>query len=132
MQLELQGGDATTFAAMRTTGHRAQTVDRATNGRPERSVRYRELIRPCGYGDELRINFDLDGGRWGSAAFMRERARGRYDLPNLRLAERIAAPIGAALRVTKPTRPDNPSEARTAGTAHVGSDERPPPRRCRR
>ncbi|MFG2915949.1 response regulator transcription factor [Kitasatospora sp. NPDC048298] len=98
VQLELQGGDATTFAAIRTSGHRVQTIDRATDGRPERSVRYRELLHPCGYGDELRINFDLGGGRWSSAAFMRERARGRYDLSDLRLAERVAAPIGAALR----------------------------------
>nr|BFD95904.1 hypothetical protein KitaXyl93_72640 [Kitasatospora sp. Xyl93] len=98
VQLELQGEDTTTFAAIRTAGHRVQTVDRATEGRPERSLRYRELLHPCGYGDELRINFDLGGGRWGCAAFMRERARGRYDLPDLRLAERVAAPIGAALR----------------------------------
>ncbi|MFF4922757.1 response regulator transcription factor [Kitasatospora sp. NPDC001261] len=100
VHLELQGEDSTTFTAIRTAGHRAQTVDRATDGRPERSVRYRELLNPCGYGDELRINFDVGGGRWGSAAFMRERARGRYDLPDLRLAERVAAPIGAALRDT--------------------------------
>ncbi|MET8546127.1 helix-turn-helix transcriptional regulator [Kitasatospora sp. NPDC004799] len=100
VQLELQGEDLTTFTAIRASGHRAQTVDRATDGRPERSVRYRELLHPCGYGDELRINFDLGGGRWGSGAFMRDRARGSYGVPNLRLAERVAAPIGAALRDT--------------------------------
>lgn len=100
VHLELQGEDATTFTAIRTAGHKAQSVDRATDGRPERSVRYRELLHPCGYGDELRINFDVGGGRWGSAAFMRERARGRYDVPDLRLAERVAGPIGAALRDT--------------------------------
>ncbi|MEU3569427.1 helix-turn-helix transcriptional regulator [Kitasatospora sp. NPDC036755] len=98
VHLELRGEDATTFSAIRTAGHRVQSVGRATDGRPERSVRYRELLHPCGYGDELRINFDVGGGRWGSAAFMRERSRGRYDLPDLRLAERVAAPIGAALR----------------------------------
>ncbi|MFF9352742.1 response regulator transcription factor [Streptomyces sp. NPDC014734] len=98
VHLELQGEDATTFTSIRTAGHRAQSVDRATDGRPEQSVRYRELLRPCGYGDELRINFDFGGGRWGSAAFMRERSWGRYGTPVLRLAERIAAPIGAALR----------------------------------
>ncbi|MEV6121660.1 helix-turn-helix transcriptional regulator [Streptomyces sp. NPDC052077] len=98
VHLELLSEDSTTFTAIRTAGHRAQSVGRATDGRPERSVRYRELLRPSGYGDELRINFDLGGGRWASAAFMRERARGRFDRPELRLAERVAAPIGAALR----------------------------------
>ncbi|MFJ4191892.1 LuxR C-terminal-related transcriptional regulator [Kitasatospora sp. NPDC089509] len=98
VQLELQGEDTTTFSAIRAAGRRVQTVDRATDGRPERSVRYRELLHPCGYGDELRINFDLGGGRWGSAAFMRGHGRGRYEPAGLRLAERVAAPIGAALR----------------------------------
>ncbi|MFE6050507.1 LuxR C-terminal-related transcriptional regulator [Kitasatospora sp. NPDC056446] len=101
VRLELQGEDATTFDAIRTSGHRVQTVDRATDGHPERSIRFRELLHPCGYGDELRINFDLGGGRWGSAAFMREDARGRYDPSALRLAERVASPIGAALRAAR-------------------------------
>lgn len=98
VHLEMFGEDATNFAAIRAAGHRVQTLHRATGGRPETSIRYRELLRPCGYEDELRINFDLGGGRWASAAFMRERARGSYDLPHLRLAERIVTPVGAALR----------------------------------
>ncbi|MFF7590336.1 response regulator transcription factor [Kitasatospora purpeofusca] len=98
VHLEMFGDDSTNFAAIRAAGHRVQTVDRATDGRPETSVRYRELLRPAGYGDELRINFDLGGGRWASAAFMREHRRGPYGPAELRLAERITAPIGAALR----------------------------------
>ncbi|MEV7774565.1 helix-turn-helix transcriptional regulator [Kitasatospora sp. NPDC086791] len=116
VRLELQGEDATTFGAIRAAGHRVQTIGRATDGHPERSVRYRELLHPCGYGDELRINFDLGGGRWGCAAFMRESGRDPYDLPELRLAERIAAPIGAALRgahltALRTARPSPPAQA---------------------
>ncbi|MFF4815621.1 response regulator transcription factor [Kitasatospora sp. NPDC001309] len=98
VRLELQGEDATTFEAIRAAGHRVQSIGRATDGRPERSLRYRELLQPCGYGDELRINFDLGGGRWGSAAFMRENGRGPYELPELRLAARLVTPVGTALR----------------------------------
>ncbi|MEV7597328.1 LuxR C-terminal-related transcriptional regulator [Kitasatospora sp. NPDC089797] len=98
VQLELSGEDSTAFSAIRALGRRVETVDRATDGRPELSIRYRELLHPCGYGDELRINFDLGGGCWGSAAFMRESGRGRYEPAGLRLAERLTAPIGTALR----------------------------------
>ncbi|MFY1675452.1 response regulator transcription factor, partial [Plantactinospora sp. WMMB334] len=35
------------------------------------SIRYREQLLPAGFGDELRANFDAQGGRWGCAAFMR-------------------------------------------------------------
>ncbi|SDT83171.1 regulatory protein, luxR family [Streptomyces sp. TLI_053] len=98
VHLEMFGDDSTNFAAIRAAGHRVQTLDRATDGRPESSIRYRELLRPCGYGDELRINFDVGGGRWASAAFMREHRRGRFGPAEVRLAERIITPVGAALR----------------------------------
>ncbi|MET8701298.1 helix-turn-helix transcriptional regulator [Kitasatospora sp. NPDC004723] len=98
VHLEMFSEDSTNFTAIRAAGHRVQTLDRATGGHRETSIRYRELLRSCGYGDELRINFDLGGGRWASAAFMRGHGRGRYGPAELRLAERITTPIGAALR----------------------------------
>ncbi|MFB7476945.1 LuxR C-terminal-related transcriptional regulator [Kitasatospora sp. NPDC056184] len=98
VHLETFGEDTTNFTAIRAAGHRVQTLDRATDGRPGTSVRYQELLRPCGYGDELRINFDFGGGHWASVALMRGHRRGRYGPAELRLAERIITPIGAALR----------------------------------
>ena len=44
-----------------------------TRGRPEASPRFREMIGPDGYADELRAVFADPFGRWGSINFFRER-----------------------------------------------------------
>ncbi|MFI1869162.1 response regulator transcription factor [Streptomyces jumonjinensis] len=94
----------TRFAAIRAAGRLADTVHRATRGHPERSVRYRELLSGHHFVDELRINFDHHGGRWGSAALMRERDQQPYGADELRLAARAARAIGTALsRYALPT-----------------------------
>ncbi|MER7049450.1 hypothetical protein [Streptomyces jumonjinensis] len=96
-QLEIWSDDATRFAAIRAAGRLADTVHRATRGHPEHSVRYRELLSGHHFVDELRINFDHHGGRWGSAALMRERDQRPYGADELRLAARAARAIGTAL-----------------------------------
>ncbi|HWO60661.1 MAG TPA: helix-turn-helix transcriptional regulator [Umezawaea sp.] len=90
--------DVTTFDKIRGSGELADTISRATGGRPQVSVRYREQLRPLGYGDELRANFDAQGGLWGCAAFMRDEGRGHFRPEELRLARVVARRIGVALR----------------------------------
>lgn len=95
VRLELWSDDSTTFAMIRRSGRRAETVVRATAGIPDRSVRYRELLSAFGFTDELRVTFDQDG-YWGSAAFMR--SRGLFSPAALRLAEHVSRQVSAALR----------------------------------
>ena len=90
--------DVTTFDKIRGSGELADTISRATGGRPQVSVRYREQLRPLGYGDELRANFDAQGGLWGCAAFLRDEGRGHFRPEELRLARVAARRIGVALR----------------------------------
>jgi DNA-binding CsgD family transcriptional regulator len=81
-----------------------------TGGKPERSARYREIIRPDGHADELRAVFADPFGRWGSLNIFRERepfdARDREALahvvPLFAQALRIAATIGDARAVAAP------------------------------
>ncbi|MFB7666791.1 LuxR C-terminal-related transcriptional regulator [Kitasatospora sp. NPDC056138] len=96
--LEFWSADSTRFVAIRESGLLAQSVVRANHGRPERSVRYRDLLAELGYVDELRVNFDVQGGRWGSAAFMRERGQGPFRARDVQLMARAARLVGAALR----------------------------------
>ncbi|MEO3821623.1 helix-turn-helix transcriptional regulator [Plantactinospora sp. B24E8] len=98
VELEVWGDDIATFPVIRRSGRAAETLSRATGGRPEQSLRYRDQIRPAGYGDELRAVFDSRGGRWGCAAFMRAPDRGHYRPEELSLANAAAPLIGAALR----------------------------------
>ncbi|WP_132112464.1 helix-turn-helix transcriptional regulator [Actinocrispum wychmicini] len=98
VHIELWSDDPLTFERLRRSGRGADSVTRATHGRPERSVRYRELLTEMGYGDEMRLNFDAQGGRWGAAALMRAPDRGPYRAEELRLVETFTRHVGMALR----------------------------------
>lgn len=98
VRLEVWHDDVSTFPKIRHSGLRAETLDRATRGRPERSLRFREQIAPAGFGDEMRTVFDTQGGMWGCAAFMRAADRGPYLGRQRDLADVAARHIGTALR----------------------------------
>ncbi|MER5350986.1 helix-turn-helix transcriptional regulator [Kitasatospora sp. NPDC002551] len=98
VRLEVWSDDVATFPAIRLSGVRAETLSRATRGRPADSARFRELIGPAGFGDELRAVFDAHGGMWGCAAFMRAADRGPYLAQQRDLADLAARHLGNALR----------------------------------
>ncbi|MEU3599033.1 helix-turn-helix transcriptional regulator [Streptomyces sp. NPDC006798] len=98
VELEVRSDDPTRFHGIRGTGRLADTVHRATGGRPEESVRYRDLLQGFGFADELRMNLDAQGGRWGAAALMRGEDARPYAPREIRLAERVARAVAEALR----------------------------------
>ncbi|WP_329491401.1 helix-turn-helix transcriptional regulator [Kitasatospora sp. NBC_01246] len=98
VRLEVWADDPATFPRIRRSGVRAETLSRATQGRPERAARFREQIAPAGFGDELRATFDAHGGMWGCAAFMRAAARGHFLGRHRELADTAARHLGHALR----------------------------------
>jgi DNA-binding CsgD family transcriptional regulator len=63
--------DYNKFAALAPDAGRAGVLADATGGHPERSARYRELIRPFGLHGELRAAFVADHACWGSVAIFR-------------------------------------------------------------
>jgi DNA-binding CsgD family transcriptional regulator len=113
--LELWSDDSTRFSSIRGRGRLAASLVDTHEGEPERSVRYRELLAPFGFTDELRIAFDLRGGLWGAAALMRAKGRPAYQAGDLRLAERAARAVAAALR----------TYFLSSGTAHIDGDQEP-------
>ncbi|MFF1908048.1 helix-turn-helix transcriptional regulator [Kitasatospora sp. NPDC058218] len=98
VRLEVWTDDPATFPKIRRSGVRAETLSRATQGRPERAVRYREQIAPAGFGDELRAAFDAHGGMWGCGVFMRAADRGPFLARHRELADTAARHLGNALR----------------------------------
>jgi len=80
--------------ASRPTG----TLWSATDGLPGRSARYREFLRPEGYGDELRVAFRVGKSAWGVAALMRGAGRPPFSHKEIGLVTALAAPVGTALR----------------------------------
>jgi DNA-binding CsgD family transcriptional regulator len=64
--------DAFTFASLASRPSPAESLGAYTHGHPELTRRYREMMAPQGYGDELRVSFVDRGSLWGGALFLRE------------------------------------------------------------
>jgi DNA-binding CsgD family transcriptional regulator len=60
-------------------------LSEATGGERERSARYRALLEPNGFNNELRASFAQDGSCWGGVAFYR-----RPELPDFDAQEALA------------------------------------------
>jgi DNA-binding CsgD family transcriptional regulator len=90
--------DVNKFSALARQPGRAASLREATGGRPERSPRYRELLQPKGFDDELRTAFVLGSSCWGATAMYRKRGRAAYDPRERELLGELAGPIAEGLR----------------------------------
>jgi DNA-binding CsgD family transcriptional regulator len=68
---EYEEDDVNKFAELAHRPEPAATLRQATGGRPERSVRYREILTPNGFENELRVTFVHERAPWGGAAMYR-------------------------------------------------------------
>jgi len=74
-----------------------QLLSETTKGVLERSLRYRELLRPYGFGYELGGAF-VDGNLWGGMDLIREEKDPDFDGAEAALVKRIAPHVGAGLK----------------------------------
>ena len=74
------------------------TLHQLLDGRVGKSVRYRELVRPNGYEDELRAVFTHGENTWGVVSLYRERSRPPFDEAETALVKTMSASIAGALR----------------------------------
>ncbi|NTX33169.1 helix-turn-helix transcriptional regulator [Myxococcus sp. CA033] len=95
--LELWAPEPLTFAGLRALGKRVDSLSHAAKGKLDDSARYRELIAPFGFGDEMRVNFDLPSGCWGAATFLRAKDRGAYTEAEVGMMDRFSSHIGQML-----------------------------------
>jgi len=72
-------------------------LSETTGGALERSLRYRELLRPHGFGYELGGAF-VDGGLWGGMDLMREHGDPDFTSTEVAFIKRVAPHIGAGLK----------------------------------
>jgi len=63
--------DVNKFASLLDRTTPVGTLTEATAGRPDRSHRYREILRPFGFGPELRATFTTGGSCWASLVLLR-------------------------------------------------------------
>lgn len=95
--LEFHEQDVALFADLaRTDGAVAMRL--ALDDRPSRSIRYRELMRPQSYDDELRAVFRTGGSTWGAVGLYRDAAHGPFDEDDLAVVKGIGPVVAEALR----------------------------------
>ena len=73
-------------------------ISEATEGRLERTLRYRELLGSLGLGYELRTTCTVGKELWGGVDLTRERGRRDFNAREAELLRRIAPHLGAGLK----------------------------------
>jgi DNA-binding CsgD family transcriptional regulator len=90
--------DVNKFAVLARAPQPAGVLTDATEHVPERSPRYRDILRPNGFRDELRFAL-LDGGAcWGWVALYRGEGSGDFELEDAALAASLSQLLAEGLR----------------------------------
>lgn len=120
---EFQEQDVMLYRDLARSPEGVDTLLHATGHVPSRSHRYREFLRPQGFGDELRATFRLGGCTWGVVDLCREAGRPAFTAEEVALVAAIGPVIAAALRahVAAPA-PAATVPAEAPGTALYGMD----------
>lgn len=98
LAIELSGADVVRFADLATAAAPIGSLHAATGGRPRDSVRWREVIEPLGWGDELRAAVVADGAVWGYLCLHREAADRAFTAVDAARLGRLLPVLAAALR----------------------------------
>jgi DNA-binding CsgD family transcriptional regulator len=70
----------------------------ATDDRPARSPRYRDLLEPCGFDDELRVVLRADGVPWALVALFRADDKPGFGTHETALVAALSEPLATAIR----------------------------------
>jgi DNA-binding CsgD family transcriptional regulator len=97
---EMSGRDVVGFASLARARVPVHPLFAATDGQPQHSARWRDVISPLGWGDELRAAIRSEGRTWGYLCLHREAAERRFtDKDATRLAAVLPILAGALKRV---------------------------------
>jgi DNA-binding CsgD family transcriptional regulator len=97
-EIELGEPDVNKFTALARAQQPAAGLAEATGGELDRSTRHRELRRPSGFDDELRVVLTGAAGTWGALTLLRENRRPHFTAADTRLMASLAAPLSDAVR----------------------------------
>ncbi len=97
---EYQRDDVNSFTSLATRRRPSAILSETTRGKPERSARYNEFLKPFGLPHEMRTVMVTRGRAWGCVVFHRTEASGDFTTPDAVLMGRLSRPIAEALRNT--------------------------------
>lgn len=98
VDIEATGTDVNAMPDLLRTRSGVSTVHRATQGRPESSARYRDVLAPSGLGRELRAVLRDRGRGWGALVLFRETHAPDFSTAELRLVAGVGPTIARAVR----------------------------------
>jgi DNA-binding CsgD family transcriptional regulator len=90
--------DTAQFVDLARSPEPAAALHLSLGGDLGRSARYRDLLRPQGYEDELRCVLRVGGNTWGLVGLMREKGRRAFEPDDVALMTKASPIIAAALR----------------------------------
>ena len=95
---EFNVADTAQFVDLARSAEPAASLHLSLDGDVIRSARYRGLLRPQGYDDELRAVLRTGDSTWGLLGLMREAGRAPFDQTEVALVSKASPIIAAALR----------------------------------
>jgi DNA-binding CsgD family transcriptional regulator len=98
IEIELREPDFIEFRSLARQGRRAARLSEATRGDLEQSLHHRELLRPEGFDDELRVVFSDSTGTWGAVCMLREFGRPHFDDSEVGFLASLAPLVAEGLR----------------------------------
>ncbi|TDP97730.1 helix-turn-helix transcriptional regulator [Labedaea rhizosphaerae] len=98
VEIELREPDYTKWVDMARLGQTAASLSGVTVGDLDLSRRHREVRRPEGYADELRVVLSSSTGTWGALTVFRELDRPYFTAAEVRLVTSLTGLISDGLR----------------------------------
>jgi len=99
-----------------------QTLWQATGGEPERSPRYRTILRQIGYGDDLRTVFRCGATSWGVACLARAETDPPFSRDDISFVARLCEPVAHGLRLSLLLAGDGPAGPAAPGVLILDED----------
>ncbi|MET9315439.1 LuxR C-terminal-related transcriptional regulator [Kribbella sp. NPDC003505] len=98
VEIDLREPDVNRWAQLAHADRPAASLSEATGGDLERSLRQREIRRPGGFSDELRVVLGGSTGTWGQLTVFREANRPYFSPAEVQFVSSIAGLIADGLR----------------------------------
>ncbi|HWM21919.1 MAG TPA: helix-turn-helix transcriptional regulator [Ilumatobacteraceae bacterium] len=98
VEIELREPDFNKFTALARGPRPAASLSEVTAGDLDRSLRQRELRRPNGFADELRLVMSGSTGTWGALTLQREANRPHFTPTEVRFVASLAGPLADGVR----------------------------------
>jgi DNA-binding CsgD family transcriptional regulator len=97
-EIELREPDFNKFAALARAPRPAASLSEVTAGDLDRSLRQRELRRPSGFDDELRVALSDAAGTWGALTLLREIRSPRFTPADVRFVASLGGILADGVR----------------------------------